>query len=133
MHHSPLTTNSKKGETTMTIDSSPSAVPSGRPIAITVLCIFSAIGVLFVIPLLFSQAAWSIGSWYPPSLAVSAIIGGACTVGFWLMRRWALYLYTAMFVVNQIILLAMGIWTISALILPAIVLAIGFYYLSRMR
>ncbi|HML10375.1 MAG TPA: hypothetical protein VK432_05900 [Stellaceae bacterium] len=117
----------------MTIDSSPDAVPEGRPIAITVLCVLSAIGVLFVIPLLFSQAVWAIGAWYPPYLAVSAIIGAACTVGFWLMRRWALYLYTAVFVINQVVLLAMGVWSIMALIIPAIVVGIGFYYFSRMR
>ena len=49
------------------------------------------------------------------------------------MRRWALYLYTAMMVVNQVVLLAMGVWTIMALILPAIVVAVGFAYVSRMR
>jgi hypothetical protein len=117
----------------MTTDSSPSTAQMGRPIPITILCVLSAIGVLFVIPMLFSQAAWSIGAWYPPCLALSAIIGAVCTVGFWLMRRWALYLYTAMFVVNQILLLTMGVWSISALILPAIVVGVGFAYFSRMR
>jgi hypothetical protein len=117
----------------MTIDSSTSAVAGGRPIAITVLCVLSAIGVLFVIPVLFTQAAWSIGAWYPPYLAVSAVVGGACAVGFWLMRRWALYLYTAMFVVNQVVLLMMGVWSLLALIIPAVVVGIGFYYYSRFR
>src|SRR5277367_6366623 len=117
----------------MTTDSAPSAAPAGRPIPITILCILSAIGVVFVIPLIFSDAARSIGAWYPPCLAASAIIGAACTVGFWLMRRWALHLYTAMAVINQIVLLATGIWTIMALILPAIAVAIGFAYYARMR
>jgi len=49
------------------------------------------------------------------------------------MRRWALYLYTAVFVINQVVLLAMGVWSIMALIIPAIVVGIGFYYFSRMR
>ncbi|HEU0218542.1 MAG TPA: hypothetical protein VFQ90_17940 [Stellaceae bacterium] len=117
----------------MTADSSPSTAPAGRPIPITVVCIVCAIGVLFVIPILFSEAAGAIGGWYPPCLALSGVIGAVCTVGFWLMRRWTLYLYTAMFVVNQILLLAMGVWTSSALILPAIVVGIGFAYASRMH
>jgi hypothetical protein len=116
----------------MTIDSSTSSAPGGRPIAITVLCVLCAIGVVFVIPVLFSEAVWAIGAWYPPYLAASAVIGAACMVGFWLMRKWALYLYTAMFVLNQIVFLAMGVWTIMALIIPAIVVGIGFYYSSRM-
>jgi hypothetical protein len=117
----------------MTTDSTPSEAPAGRPIPITILCVVSAIGVVFCIPLIFSDAARSIGAWYPPSLAASAIIGAVCTVGFWLMRRWALYLYTAMMVINQIVLLAMGVWMIKALILPAIVVGIGFAYFSRLR
>jgi hypothetical protein len=98
-----------------------------------VVCVVCAIGVLFVIPMLFWQAVWAIGAWYPPLLALSAIIGAACMVGFWLMRRWALYLYSAMFVANQVVLVTMGLWTINALILPAIVIGIGFYYFPRMR
>ncbi|HXP03204.1 MAG TPA: hypothetical protein VN808_03720 [Stellaceae bacterium] len=117
----------------MTTDSTPSAASAGRPIPITILCVLSAIGAVFVIPVIFTDAARSIGAWYPPYLAASAIIGAACTVGFWLMRRWALYLYTAMVVINQIVFLAMGVWTIMALILPAIVVGIGFAYFSRMR
>jgi hypothetical protein len=105
----------------------------GRPIPITVLCVLSALGAVFVIPMIFSEVARSIGAWYPPYLGLSAVIGAACTVGFWLMRRWALYLYTAMGVINQIVLLMMGVWSIMALILPAIVIGIGFAYFSRMR
>jgi hypothetical protein len=117
----------------MTTDSSPSVAQMGRPIPITILCVVSAIGVVFVIPMIFSDVARLVGAWYPPCLALSAVVGAACTVGFWLMRRWALYLYTAMGVINQIVLLAMGVWSITALILPAIVIAIGFAYHSRMR
>lgn len=117
----------------MTIESASGTAPMGRPVAITVLCILSAIGVLFTVPLIFSGAAAMIGAWYPPYLVFSALIGAACTVGFWLMRRWALYLYTAMVVITQIVLLAMGAWSIFALIIPAIVVGIGFAYSSRMR
>jgi hypothetical protein len=112
----------------------PAALPSPqRPIAITVCCVISAIGALFTIPLIFSEAARSIGAWYPPCLAFSAVIGLACTVGFWLMRKWAAYLYIAMFVVNQIVMLAMGIWSVFALVAPLIVVVIACVYLPRMR
>jgi hypothetical protein len=117
----------------MTIDTTPSAAPTGRPIPITILSVICAIGALFTIPLIFSEAARSIGGWYPPCLAFSAVIGLACTVGFWLMRKWAAYLYIAMFVVNQIVMLAMGIWSIFALVLPLIVVVIACVYLPRMR
>ena len=117
----------------MTIDTTPSAAPASRPIPITVLCVISAIGAVFVIPLIFSDAASAIGAWYPPYLALSALIGAACTVGFWLMRKGAAYLYIAMFVVNQIAMLAMGIWSVFALVIPLIVVVIACVYLPRMR
>jgi hypothetical protein len=121
-----------KGEN-MTIESTPGAAQIARPVPITVICVLSAIGVVLVVPMIFSEVARAIGAWYPPYLALSAIVGAACAVGFWLMRRWALYLYTAVFVINQIVLLTMGVWSIFALIIPGIVVGIGFYYQSHMR
>jgi glycerol-3-phosphate acyltransferase PlsY len=106
--------------------------PPRRPIPITIICIVSAIGALFTIPLIFSETARSIGAWYPPYLAFGAAIGLASTIGLWLMRKWAVYLYTALMVVNQIVLAGMGLWNILALI-PLVVVIIGFCYLSRMR
>jgi hypothetical protein len=117
----------------MTTDSSPSAAPRGRPIPIMVLCIFLVLGLAASVPMIFSEAAQSIGAWYPPALALSVIVGGVCTVGFWLMRRWALYIYIALGVIVQIVLLTMGIWSLRSLILPAIVIAIGIVYFPRMR
>jgi hypothetical protein len=120
----------------MAMQSSPSPVVfsvRGRPVPITIICVLSAIGLAFAIPLIFSDVARAIGAWYPPFLAIATIVGAICTVGFWLMKKWSVYLYTAMFVVNQVVMIVMGIWTILALLLPAIVVVIAFAYLPRMR
>jgi glycerol-3-phosphate acyltransferase PlsY len=112
----------------------PSALPSPRrPVAITVICVLCAIGALITIPLIFSEVARSIGAWYPPYLAFSAVVGLACTVGLWLMRKWVIYLYTALVVLNQIVLFSMGVWNVLALAIPLVVIIVGFIYLSRMR
>ena len=112
---------------------SPPASPSKRPIAMTAICVLSGLGIVFTIPLIFSEAAASIGAWYPPFLAVSGVVGAACTVGFWMMRRWAVYLYTGLLCLTQIVLLAMGAWNIVALLIPLAVVIIGFIYLPRME
>jgi hypothetical protein len=104
-----------------------------RPAAITVICILGFIGAALTIPLIFSSVASAIGAWYPPYLGLSAIIGLVCMIGLWQMRKWAVYLYTAFCVLNQVVLMAMGVWTIFALLIPAIVIAIGFAYISKMR
>ena len=104
-----------------------------RPVAITVICILGFIGAALAIPLIFSSGASAIGAWYPPYLALSSVIGLVCMIGLWQMRKWAVYLYTAFCVLNQVVLMAMGVWTIFALVIPAIVIAIGFAYISKMR
>jgi hypothetical protein len=36
-------------------------------------------------------------------------------------------------VVNQVVLIALGLWSIRSLMIPVIVVVIGFAYLPRMR
>ena len=110
------------------------AQPSNsRPVIITVLCVFGFFGGLFTVPTIFSQVARDIGAWYPSLLALSAVVGFVCMVGLWKMRKWALYAYTGLCVVNQVVLLAIGRWSIFALVLPGIFIAIMFSQISKMR
>jgi hypothetical protein len=43
------------------------------------------------------------------------------------------YTYTAFAAVNQVILLATGLWNPLALIIPAIVIVVMFIYVSKMQ
>jgi hypothetical protein len=106
---------------------------SERPIAITIICILGFIGAALSIPLIFMGATSSIGAWYPPYLAFSAVVGLVCTIGLWKMMKWSVFAYTAFAILNQCVLMAMGAWNIFALLIPAIVIVIGFMYLSRMK
>ncbi|MEY2498614.1 MAG: hypothetical protein QOD12_2170 [Verrucomicrobiota bacterium] len=108
-------------------------LPAQRPVAITIICILGFIGAALTIPLIFSNVASAVGGWYPPYLGLSAVIGLVCMIGLWQMRKWAVFLYTAFCVVNQVVLMAMGVWNIFALVIPAIVIAIAFAYISKMR
>ncbi len=53
--------------------------------------------------------------------------------GLWMMRRWAVFLYTGLGVLTQLIFLVSGIWTPWSLIIPAMIIVIMFMYLPRMR
>jgi hypothetical protein len=97
-----------------------------RPGIITAICVIGFIGVVATIPLVFSDISKQIGAWYPPCLAFSAIVGLVCMIGLWQMKKWSIITYTAFFGINQVVLLASGLWNIFALILPGIVIAIGF-------
>jgi len=119
--------------TTPTTPDSPPPLPAVRPVAITVICVVGIIGAVLAIPLVFTEIARHIGAWYPPYLAFSAVVGGICMIGFWKMRRWAVFTYTAFCAINQVILLVTAHWNAFALLIPGIVIAFGFAYLSRMR
>jgi hypothetical protein len=106
---------------------------SERPVAITIICVLGFIGAALTIPLIFSDIARGIGAWYPPYLAFSAVVGFVCMIGLWQMMKWSVFVYTAFVVLNQVVLFAMGVWNIFGLLIPAIVIAIGLTYLSRMK
>jgi len=103
-----------------------------RPVAITVICVLGFIGAVFAIPMIFSDIARQIGNWYPPYLALSSVIGLACMVGLWNMKKWAAYTYAGFAGLNQIVLLIMGVWHVVGLIIPAIVVGIILAYIKRM-
>jgi hypothetical protein len=107
--------------------------PHKRPIAITIICIIGFIGAALTLPAFFMEVMHSLPPWYPYLPGVSAVIGLACMIGLWMMRKWAVYTYTAFAAINQVILIATNLWNPLALVLPAIVIAVMFIYLSRMR
>jgi hypothetical protein len=54
-------------------------------------------------------------------------------LGMWKLRRWAVVAYTTFAAINQIVLIASGLWNPLALGVPAAVAVIGFYYWKRLR
>ena len=110
----------------------PPQASSQRPTAITVICILGFIGAAFTVPLLFLPTTWKIAPWYAPYLAVSALIGLCCMLGMWKLKRWAVIAYTVFAGINQIVLIASGLWNPLALGVPAAVAVIGFYYWKRL-
>lgn len=73
-----------------------------------------------------------------PSLGktVFYVLGGivflSCGIGFWLMKKWAVYTYLIFAIIDQIFLLVIGRWTLLALLIPAIVVYVGYKHLSEM-
>lgn len=105
---------------------------SGRPTALTIICVLGFLGAILTIPAFFASLRLPIGAWYPPFLLLSGVIGLVCMIGLWKMKRWAVFTYTGFVILNQIILMITGNWSFLALLLPGIVIAIGFKYLPRM-
>ncbi len=103
-----------------------------RPTSITVICVLGFIVALITVQLIFSPEAQRVGAWYPPFLGFSAITGLACMVGLWMMKKWAAYTYTGFVALNQVVLLAMGVWNIMGMLIPAVVIFFTLKNVSKM-
>lgn len=104
-----------------------------RPWIITAICIMGFLGALLAIPMMSSDIAQQRGTWFPPYLAFTIVIGLICMVGLWTMKKWGIITYAVFVGINQIVLIAIGGWNIFSLIIPGIVVVIGFSKYKLMK
>lgn len=103
-----------------------------RPLAITIICCIGFVGGLTAIPMAFSPQAQAIGHLYPLFLLLSATLGLICFGGLWMMRRWSVIAYTSLTIASQATLIALGTWSVTALVVPGLVTAICLFYYRSM-
>lgn len=108
------------------------AIERRRPVPISIICLIGFCGALFTIPLILSDLAAAVGTWYRPYLAFSSIVVFVCMLGLWNMKRWAVYAYTLFVAANQLVMLAKGMWTLGTLVIPAVVVCFAYYYVKDM-
>ena len=105
---------------------------NSRPVAITVICVVDFIGAVGASLLIFSNIAATVGRWYPPYLGFSCVVGLLCMIGLWIMKKWAVYVYTVFFVINQIVLLMTNRWNLLGFLLLIIIIGILWAYIRKM-
>ena len=118
-------------------ETSQSPAKGERPLAITIFCIIG-IGILVVsllaIPTVATLLTEKVGAWYAPFLIVSFLITLACFIGYWMMKRWGVYLYTAIFAIGTAVSVFFGLpISLPGLIVPVLVIILGFAYIKRMN
>ena len=107
-----------------------------RPTSITLICvigIFVALvtGMAAVFSPMVAQALQMSGQ-YPPYVVASEIVAVVCFVGLWMMKKWAAYTYLGFVALNQVALLAMGVWNVMGLLIPAVVIFFVLRNVSKM-
>lgn len=109
----------------------------GRPVLITVICVIGFGSVLLAlpaIPRMVSVLGESYGAWYVPVWIGSLALTFISLVGYWLMRRWGVYLYVAAFLAGTVLGIVAGLpFTVQGIIVPVAVSVIGAVYLRQMR
>ena len=107
-----------------------------RPTSITLICVIGiffalVMGLAVVFSPMVGQALQMSGR-SPPYVVASEIVAVVCFVGLWKMKKWAAYTYLGFVAVNQIALLAMGVWHVIGLIIPGVVLFFVLRNVSKM-
>ncbi len=109
------------------------AVSGKRPAAMSGILVLGAIGAVALVWMASSGQLYGAPDWYMPYLFVSAAVGMTGIVGMFLMRKWGLYLYLGLFLLNQALMLSLGAWSLQALVVPVIVVVLGFRHFDQMR
>jgi hypothetical protein len=124
----------------MTMQSS--AALGQRPVAITVICIIIAVllvlGVIGIIGLMTAagSAGVTVPAWSLIWSIANIVLTGIAIYGLWIMKKWGLYLYTALFVIGVVMSLMIGgvgaILSIVGSLIPLAIVIICWVYQARM-
>jgi hypothetical protein len=107
-------------------------IPRERSSMIEILCVLGFITALFVIPECFAGVMRQGASFSSLVDAFFSLVFTFCLVGFWKMRRWAVFIYAGAWVIYEIILIVTGHWSALTVPIPVLLIAAGFRNLWRM-
>ena len=95
-----------------------------RPIAITIICVLGFVGAGLSVPMVLSDVARQIGSWFLPYSGSVVAACLACMIGLWFIKRWAIYSYVCLVVLNQVVLITTNEWHILTLVTQGIIIIV---------
>ncbi len=104
-----------------------------KPLAITAICVIGLINASQIMLFLLSPLVKQLGVLYPLYFGAAALISIACIIGLWLLRRWAAFVYIAVLFGNQLVLLTMGLWEPTALVVPLVISGVILRYFNKLR
>ncbi len=104
-----------------------------RPIPITVVCALGILGCLVAFFRIFDPSHHAAPAWYQPFMIVLVVASVVPYVGMWLMKRWGVILYAVLFALSEALLVLTNHFKPSDIVIPAIVLVIGFGYFADME
>ncbi|WP_305908721.1 hypothetical protein Q9L42_009285 [Methylomarinum sp. Ch1-1] len=111
---------------------SESSLKLQKPMAITIICFIGVINAAQLSFMVWSPVSRQLGAFYPYYFASSAVISLVSVTGLWFLRKWAAWLYIFALISNQLVLVSMGLWEFSAVLIPAIIIALLLKNLDKM-
>jgi len=103
-----------------------------RPSSISLISVFGIYGGFLLFYSIIKTGIQEVGVLNTTFFAFSGIGLLVCGIGFWFMKKWAVYTYAVFAAINQVALLVMGRWNIFSFLISAIVVYVGYKHLSKM-
>ena len=104
-----------------------------RPHPVTAICVVWVLATLFDIYVFTRQPLSAYDDWFVFYFAGQIGGGLAAVAGIWMMRKWGVILFTFLFAANQVVLFGLDAWSLDSVLVPVLVMVVGYAHLARME
>jgi len=107
-----------------------------RPSSITLISVFEIVGGFLLLYSIFSpgiqNSVQDRSVWETLFFAFSGIVLLVSGIGFWLMKKWAVYAFIAFAIISQVYVISVGRWNVFSLLILAVPIYVGYKHFSKM-
>ena len=107
-----------------------------RPSSITFISVFEIVGGISLLFFMFSpgnpNSAQARSVWEALFFAFSGLVLLVSGIGFWLMKKWAVYAFISFAILSQVYVISVGRWNVFSLLIPAVPIFVGYKHFSKM-
>jgi hypothetical protein len=107
-----------------------------RPSSITLISVIEILGGIDLIYFILSPGIQNYiqnhGVGQTMFFAFSSLILLVSGIGFWLMKKWAVYAFIVVAILSQVYTISVGRWSVFSLLILAIPIYVGYRHFSKM-
>jgi hypothetical protein len=105
-----------------------------RPFSVTILCIFIIVGIISSLPNLINNIAeFGITDTITIYQLIVTIMSGIFLYGFFNMKKWSVIFFLIVSTIAQVMMINRGVWHISYLVFPSVIMMIGLINFKSMK
>lgn len=99
-----------------------------KPIALTAVCIIGLVNAIQMLNALLAPMVKQLGAFYPWYFGAAGLLSIGCVMGLWFLQRWAAWAYGVVLLVNQAVLLSIGLWEPTSMVVPVVIIGVMLRY-----
>jgi hypothetical protein len=113
-----------------------STTQTNRPSSMTLISVFEIVGGFLLVYFIFSPGIQTSvqdrSVWETLFFAFSGIVLLVSGIGFWFMKKWAVYAFIAFAIISQVYVISVGRWNVFSLLILAVPIFVGYKHFSKM-